>query len=65
MDPSEIEVKRDGQQQTFTVQPTVPRLISDIGPNKPLAVDSLGIAIPMDRTVDWIEPGSSAARSSR
>ncbi len=59
----EIEVERDGRPQTFTVQPIVPKLIPDIGPNQPLAVDSLGVAIPMDRTVDFIEPGSSADRS--
>lgn len=60
----ELQVKRDGANQTFSIQPVVPKLIPDIGPNMPLAIDSLGIAIPMNRTVESMEPGTPAARSN-
>ncbi len=59
----ELGIKRDGATQTFTIQPVVPKLLSDIGPDQPLAIDALGVAIPMTRTVESIEPGSPADRS--
>jgi regulator of sigma E protease len=59
----EIEVERDGKNQTFSIQPVVPKLIPDIGPNQPIAVDSLGVAIPMTRIVESLEPGLPAVDS--
>ncbi len=59
----ELEIKRDGEPQTFSIQPVVPNLISDIGPNQPIAIDSLGIAIELSRTVESLEAGLPAADS--
>jgi regulator of sigma E protease len=59
----ELAVKREGKFQTFSIQPVVPNLISDIGPNQPIAIDSLGVAIKMTRTVESLEPGLPAAES--
>ncbi len=59
----ELEIKRNGEPQTFSIQPVVPNLIPDIGPNQPIAIDSLGVAIPMNRTVESMEAGLPAADS--
>lgn len=59
----ELEVERDGELHKFSIQPVVPNLIPDIGPNQPIAIDSLGVAIPMTRNVESLEPGLPAIDS--
>jgi regulator of sigma E protease len=57
-----LGVKRDGgQMQDVSITPVVPNLIADIGPNKPIAVDALGFAIPVNLTVEAVESGGPAA----
>ena len=59
--PVKLGIKRaDGSSQEMEVQPIVPKLLASIGPNQPLAIDSLGVAIPMDLIVESVEPGSTA-----
>ena len=61
--PVKMEIKRaGGSTQEMEIQPIIPKLLASIGPNKPLAIDSLGVAIPMDLTVESVEPGSSAEK---
>lgn len=56
----DLEIRRDGATQTVTLSPVVPRLGSVMGDNQPIAIDSLGVAIPVNQTVDWIEVGGPA-----
>lgn len=57
-----LEVKRKGEAATvmIPISPVVPKLLADMGPNQPLAIDSLGIAVPMTQSVESIEAGSPA-----
>ena len=59
----ELTVVRDGQEQTISVQPKVPNVISDPGDNQPIAIDALGVAIEYSHVVESIEPGSPAEQS--
>lgn len=59
--PVKMEIKRaGGSSEEIEITPIVPRLLASIGPNQPLAIDSLGVAIPMDLVVESVEPGSAA-----
>lgn len=60
----ELGIRRNGNQSSVTVEPVIPKLISDLGPNKAVAVDSLGVAIPINLTIESIEPGSPADLAS-
>lgn len=59
----ELGIKRDGKQMTVAIKPEIPKLISDLGPNKAVAVDSLGFAVPINLTVENVEPNSPAAKA--
>lgn len=52
--------RENGEIDNISIVPVMPRILPDIGPNQPLAVDSLGVAIPLSLTVETVEPGSSA-----
>ena len=56
-----LEIKRaSGSTEEIEIQPIIPKLLASIGPNKPIAIDSLGVAIPMNLIVESVEPGSPA-----
>ena len=62
--PVTLGIKRaDGTEEQVDIQPVNPKLLADIGPNKPLAIDSLGVAIPMTLIVESVEAGSPAEKS--
>ena len=62
--PVKLGIKRaDGKVEQIEIQPIIPKLLADLGPNQPLAIDSLGIAIPMNLTVESVESGSSAQKA--
>ena len=59
--PVTMEIKRaSGSTEEIKIEPIVPKLLASIGPNLPLAIDSVGVAIPMDLIVESVEPGSPA-----
>ena len=47
----------------ISIQPELPKLASTLGPNKPIAVDSLGIAIATSLTIDTVTPDSPADKA--
>ncbi len=57
----ELGVKRDGKLMQVAIEPVIPKLISDLPPNKPIAINSLGVAVPVNLTVEAVEPDSPAA----
>ncbi len=59
----ELTIKRDGQDQTITVQPVVPNVISNAPPFQVVPVDALGIAIAYTNVIEMIEPGTPAETS--
>ena len=60
-EPVKLEIKRaSGSTEEIEIQPIIPKLLASIGPNKPIAIDSLGVAIPMNLIVESVEPGSPA-----
>ena len=59
----ELEIKRDGASSKVSVVPVIPKLTPDLGPNKPVAIDTIGVAIPINLTVESVEPGGAAAAS--
>jgi len=59
--PVKLEIKRkSGSTEEIEIEPVIPKLLASIGPNKPIAIDSLGVAIPMNLIVESVEPGSAA-----
>ncbi|MDG1873282.1 MAG: site-2 protease family protein [Mariniblastus sp.] len=62
--PVKLGIKRaDGEVEQIDITPIIPKLLADLGPNQPLAIDTLGIAIPMNLLVESIESGSSAQKA--
>ena len=51
----------DGAEENLVISPVMPKLTPDLGPNQPLAVDSLGVAIPMSLTIESVDKGGPAA----
>ena len=51
----------DGAEEDLMISPVMPKLTPDLGPNQPLAVDSLGVAIPMSLTIESVDKGGPAA----
>lgn len=59
--PVSVDVKRvSGSQETISIEPELPKLLPDLGPNQPVAIETLGVAIPNTRIVESVEPGSPA-----
>lgn len=56
----DLEILRDGATETVAVVPRYYLLPSTVGENQPESIDSLGIAIPTNLTVDYIEPNGPA-----
>jgi regulator of sigma E protease len=50
----------DGGVDQVSIIPVLPKVLPDLGPNQPVAIDSLGVAIPVNLVVESIESGSSA-----
>ena len=57
----EIEVKRGDESKTVSVTPILPNVLPELGPNLPLAINSLGVAIPQSLTIQTVDPDSEAA----
>ena len=55
-----LQVERDGKSIDVEIQPELPKLASVLGPDKPIAIDSLGIAIATSLTVDNVVADSPA-----
>ena len=55
-----LQVERDGNAVDISIQPEIPKLASALGPNKPIAIDSLGIAIETSLTVENVDSDSPA-----
>ena len=58
-----LQVERDGKIIDVSIQPELPTLASTFGPNKPIAIDSLGIAIETSLTIDAVLPDSPADKA--
>ena len=58
-----LQVERNGKLIDVSIQPELPKLASTLGPNKPIAIDSLGIAIAPSLTVDTVTPDSPADKA--
>lgn len=59
----DLGVIQNGAMKTVSIVPIVPGVPPDVGPNLPIAIDSLGVAIPTNRVVEAVEPGSVADKS--
>ena len=58
-----LQVERDGKLIDVSIQPELPKLASTLGPNKPIAIDSLGIAIETSLAIDVVTPDSPADKA--
>ena len=58
-----LQVERDGKTIDLSIQPELPKLASTLGPDKPIAIDSLGIAIKTSLTVENIVADSPADKA--
>ena len=56
----DLTIKRDGEEQTLSISPAVPRVPSIVGPNKPVAIDSLGVAVNVTLNIGNVSAGSPA-----
>ncbi|MDA7902716.1 site-2 protease family protein, partial [Mariniblastus sp.] len=57
-----LSVRRvDGSEEDVMITPVMPKLTPDLGPDQPLAVDSLGVAIPMSLTIESVDQTGPAA----
>ena len=61
--PITLQVERGGKLMDISIQPELPKLASTLGPNKPIAIDSLGIAIATSLTIDTVTPDSPADKA--
>ena len=59
----ELTLLRDGAEETVSVTPVIPNVISDQGDNQPIAIDALGVAIGYSHVIESLDDGSSAAQS--
>jgi regulator of sigma E protease len=62
--PIELQVQRAGSDQpvTVAVTPVAPTMLHvGVGPQRPVAIEALGIAYTVENTVDDVVPGSAAA----
>ena len=58
-----LGVKRNDEMLSVSIVPELPKIIPDLGPDKPVAIDSLGVAIANNLKVEAVEAGSSAEKS--
>lgn len=64
--PMTLEVKRADETMTVQITPRMPRWISQldrIDSTLPIGVDSLGITIPIENVVAYVEPDGPAAKA--
>lgn len=59
----QLTIKRDGEEQTISVKPIVPNVISSPAAFQVVATDALGIAIAYTNVIETIEPDTAAAES--
>jgi len=55
-----LQVERNGKLLDISIEPELPKLASTLGPNKPIAIDSLGIAIQPTLSIGNVESDSPA-----
>ena len=60
---AEFEIKRGEENLTISVSPVLPSVLPALGPNTPLAINSLGVAIPQSLKVETVDPESEAAKA--
>ncbi|MEL7496214.1 MAG: site-2 protease family protein [Planctomycetota bacterium] len=58
--PVILQIKRGNEQLDIPITPVVPKLFATPGPNTPIAIDSLGVAIPMTHTIETVTSDSAA-----
>ena len=58
-----LQIKRDGKTIDVPISPVIPKLFPFPGPNKPVAVDSLGVAIPLTLDVETVVSGGPADKA--
>ena len=59
----DLQVERDGKLIDLSIQPVLPKLASTLGPNKPFAIDTLGIAIAPSLIVGDVVEDSPAGKA--
>jgi regulator of sigma E protease len=57
----DLEIKRGDESMTLKIKPRVPQLFTSYGPDQPIALDSLGVAVGISEKIDLIEPSGPAA----
>jgi len=57
-----LEIKRGEETKTISVSPTLPSVLAIVGPNTPLAINALGVAIPQSLNVETVAADSEAAK---
>ena len=55
-----MTVQRDGEERTLSIRPRLPRVILHVQEDHPIAIETLGIALPIGRKITYIQPGSPA-----
>ena len=58
-----LQVERDGKLIDVSINPVLPQLASVLGPNKPVPIDTLGIAVATSLTVDNVVEDSPASKA--
>ena len=58
-----LQVKRNGKELDVDIAPEIPKLRSYPGPNKPIAIDSLGLALGVSLAVDVVDAASPAGKA--
>ncbi len=58
-----LQIKRDGQEIDVSIKPEIPKLLSYSGPNKPIAIDALGLALGVSLAVDVVDADSPAGQA--
>jgi len=56
----ELEILRNAEPMTLKITPIIPQVLSVIGPNRPIALDTLGAAVGLTAEVESVEAGSPA-----
>lgn len=58
-----LQIKRDGEEIDVSIKPEIPKLLSYAGPNKPIAIDALGLALDVSLNIDVVDADSPAGKA--
>ena len=61
--PVVLQVLRGEEALDISIRPVIPKLFSFVGPDKPYAIESLGIAMPMAHSIEAVKPDSPAHKA--